>query len=85
MDPSISKELGELAPKSLKKHEFREFNILGQFNLGFIIAQHKDTFYMVDQHAADEKYQFESNLAKSKEPECINCFEEREITPIESD
>jgi DNA mismatch repair ATPase MutL len=40
---------------------------------------------MVDQHAADEKYQFEKNLAKSKQPDCINCFEQKDITTIEAD
>lgn len=40
---------------------------------------------MVDQHAADEKTQYENNLQKSRKLECINCFEEKEITPIQRD
>jgi DNA mismatch repair protein PMS2 len=34
--------------------------ILGQFNLGFIVAEHKDDLYILDQHACDEKYNFET-------------------------
>ncbi len=32
--------------------------ILGQFNLGFIIARLNDDLYILDQHACDEKYRF---------------------------
>jgi len=34
--------------------------IIGQFNLGFIIAYLDDDLYILDQHACDEKYKFES-------------------------
>lgn len=34
--------------------------ILGQFNLGFMIAEHGDDLYILDQHACDEKYNFET-------------------------
>ena len=85
IDKTVSQELGEHAPKSVKKQDFQYFDILGQFNLGFIISHHHQTLYMVDQHAADQKYQFQRNLEKSKRPECINCFEEKEITPIQRD
>ncbi len=33
--------------------------ILGQFNLGFILARHGDDVFIVDQHAAAEKTTFE--------------------------
>ena len=33
--------------------------VVGQFNLGFIIARIKSDLFIVDQHAADEKYNFE--------------------------
>lgn len=33
--------------------------IIGQFNLGFIIAEVDGALWIVDQHAADEKYNFE--------------------------
>ncbi len=36
--------------------DFKDMKILGQFNLGFIIAEHKGDIYILDQHACDEKY-----------------------------
>ena len=30
--------------------------IIGQFNLGFIIAEYHNDLYILDQHACDEKY-----------------------------
>lgn len=38
---------------------FAEMEILGQFNLGFIVTKLKEDLFLVDQHAADEKYNFE--------------------------
>lgn len=34
--------------------------ILGQFNLGFIIARFGSDLFIIDQHATDEKYNFET-------------------------
>ncbi|CAH8575009.1 unnamed protein product [Heterobilharzia americana] len=42
-----------------KKETFNSLKVLGQFNLGFIIARHNDDLFIVDQHASDEKYRFE--------------------------
>ena len=33
--------------------------ILGQFNHGFIIARLNSDLFIIDQHATDEKYNFE--------------------------
>ena len=33
--------------------------IIGQFNLGFILARLAGNLFIIDQHAADEKYNFE--------------------------
>lgn len=33
--------------------------IIGQFNLGFIIVKLEGHLFIVDQHATDEKYYFE--------------------------
>nr|XP_040134537.1 mismatch repair endonuclease PMS2 [Ictidomys tridecemlineatus] len=41
------------------KTMFAEMEVLGQFNLGFIITKLKEDIFLVDQHAADEKYNFE--------------------------
>ena len=34
-------------------------DIVGQFNLGFIIARLKGDLFIIDQHATDEKFRFE--------------------------
>ncbi|KAK9733657.1 hypothetical protein RND81_04G082200 [Saponaria officinalis] len=42
-----------------RKRDFRRMKVIGQFNLGFIIGKVEDDLFIVDQHAADEKYNFE--------------------------
>uniref|UniRef100_A0ACD5YW55 Uncharacterized protein n=1 Tax=Avena sativa TaxID=4498 RepID=A0ACD5YW55_AVESA len=42
------------------KDNFGEMEVVGQFNLGFIIGKLDQDLFIVDQHAADEKYNFES-------------------------
>ncbi|KAH6943764.1 hypothetical protein HPB50_026940 [Hyalomma asiaticum] len=46
--------------KQISKDMFAEMKIIGQFNLGFIITQLGEDLFIVDQHAADEKYNFET-------------------------
>nr|XP_020029460.1 mismatch repair endonuclease PMS2 isoform X1 [Castor canadensis] len=46
--------------KEISKAMFADMEILGQFNLGFIITKLKEDLFLVDQHAADEKYNFEA-------------------------
>ena len=43
------------------KEDFRKLKIIGQFNLGFILAVREDTnqLFIMDQHATDEKCTFE--------------------------
>lgn len=41
------------------KDMFKEMEIIGQFNLGFIITKLNSDIFMIDQHATDEKYNFE--------------------------
>lgn len=53
----------------IRKTDFAQMRIVGQFNLGFIIARRQvggargtptmDDLFIIDQHAADEKYNFE--------------------------
>ncbi|CAN4093078.1 unnamed protein product [Withania somnifera] len=42
-----------------KKEDFTRMKVIGQFNLGFIIGRLDQDLFIVDQHAADEKYNFE--------------------------
>ncbi|KAJ9696489.1 hypothetical protein PVL29_008622 [Vitis rotundifolia] len=50
--------------KLFKKQDFGRMKVIGQFNLGFIIGKLDQDLFIVDQHAADEKYNFE-HLAQS--------------------
>ncbi|EFA79872.1 MutL DNA mismatch repair protein [Heterostelium album PN500] len=47
-----------------KKEYFKDMSIIGQFNKGFIITRLGMDLFIIDQHAADEKYNYES-LQKS--------------------
>lgn len=58
-------EDNEKAAKALSrvisKPDFARMKVLGQFNLGFIITLLDDKdLYIIDQHASDEKYNFET-------------------------
>lgn len=48
----------------IKKTDFEEIDVIGQFNLGFIIARLRGDLFIVDQHASDEKHTYE-NLEKN--------------------
>ena len=41
-------------------------SIIGQFNKAFIISRFDDYLFIVDQHAADEKHNFERFQKKAK-------------------
>lgn len=71
----------------LSKSEFKQMRILGQFNCGFILAslwrESQEYIYIVDQHAADERFQLEtlkSNLKPSVQrlilPKCFSVSSE---------
>lgn len=52
---------------SLSKEEFRHMTVIGQFNLGFILAKCRNNhLWILDQHACDEKYNFERLCATTK-------------------
>ena len=42
-----------------RKDDFSRMRVVGQFNLGFILAALGDDLFIVDQHASDEIYNFE--------------------------
>ncbi|XP_069839929.1 mismatch repair endonuclease PMS2 [Dendropsophus ebraccatus] len=45
--------------KEISKEMFSKMDIIGQFNLGFIIGKLDSDLFIIDQHATDEKYNFE--------------------------
>jgi DNA mismatch repair protein PMS2 len=50
----------------ITKTDFNKMQVIGQFNLGFIVTRWRkceeglDDLFVIDQHAADEKYNFET-------------------------
>lgn len=54
--------------RTILKSDFAAMEILGQFNLGFIVARKQspptgstsDDLFIIDQHASDEKFNFET-------------------------
>ncbi|KAG9306232.1 hypothetical protein G9A89_016136 [Geosiphon pyriformis] len=61
--PDNEKVARELS-RVISKDDFNRMEIIGQFNLGFIIAKlvnpNGDDLFIIDQHASDEKYNFET-------------------------
>jgi DNA mismatch repair ATPase MutL len=50
----------------LKKEEFRDMQIIGQYNMGFILAKDAGgNIWILDQHACDEKHKFEKLCAET--------------------
>uniref|UniRef100_A0A669CTW0 Mismatch repair endonuclease PMS2 n=1 Tax=Oreochromis niloticus TaxID=8128 RepID=A0A669CTW0_ORENI len=59
INPGENHSAEEELKKEISKEMFKEMEIIGQFNLGFIITKLKSDLFMIDQHATDEKYNFE--------------------------
>nr|CCA17251.1 mismatch repair endonuclease pms1 putative [Albugo laibachii Nc14] len=59
--PLEEASIDALLHRVFQKQDFQSMEIIGQFNLGFIIAKYntKDLF-IIDQHASDEKFRYES-------------------------
>ncbi|KAH9458167.1 hypothetical protein MJO28_005235 [Puccinia striiformis f. sp. tritici] len=58
--------------RNVQKTDFEHMEIIGQFNLGFIIVRRReennsvDDLFIVDQHASDEKFNFEKLQRETK-------------------
>jgi DNA mismatch repair protein PMS2 len=61
IDADMNIQMDERAlMKMFQKEEFKELQVVGQFNKGFIMATLNVTdLFILDQHACDEKYNFE--------------------------
>ena len=62
LQPADSANLSAAASeleRVFEKSQFRQLEILGQFNLGFILARLGNDLFIIDQHASDEKFNFE--------------------------
>ena len=57
---------GSTATVSLSKADFSQMRVIGQFNMGFILALSLDgNLWILDQHACDEKFNFEALMAET--------------------
>ncbi|CAD7083664.1 unnamed protein product [Hermetia illucens] len=59
INPSKNKNAEEELEGGITKDMFARMDIIGQYNLGFIIVKFDDDLFIVDQHATDEMYNFE--------------------------
>ncbi|XP_021164897.2 mismatch repair endonuclease PMS2 isoform X1 [Fundulus heteroclitus] len=59
INPGENQSAEDELRREISKEMFKEMEIIGQFNLGFIITKLKSDIFMIDQHATDEKYNFE--------------------------
>ena len=103
-DESATRELSRV----IDKEDFANMEVVGQFNLGFIIARNRDRvttttesdgtderrdsegmstalddLFIVDQHAADEKYNFEKLQAETK-MESQKLFAYVQVLPVQA-
>ena len=58
--------VGQDAPRLLDRTDFLRMFVLGQFNLGFILTSLDGQLFIIDQHAADEKHNYESLVLDAK-------------------
>lgn len=59
ISPASNQTAEDELRKNISKDMFGKMKIIGQFNQGFIISKLDRDLFIIDQHAADEKYNFE--------------------------
>lgn len=80
---------------TIAKSDFEDMRIIGQFNLGFILAtrssrnehgKHSDELFIIDQHASDEIYNFSRlSLSTTLTPQPLVRPHPLELTAIEEE
>ncbi|KAJ3558446.1 hypothetical protein NM688_g920 [Phlebia brevispora] len=103
-DPDLTRDAGlsnaedtaradEALSRIIEKADFASMEVVGQFNLGFIVVRRRkekgassgqasgsiDDLFIVDQHAADEKYNFET-LQRTTKIESQKLFRPLELS-----
>ncbi|KAI5966940.1 PMS1 [Candida pseudojiufengensis] len=58
-ETSVNKNLEDKEIYHISKSDFLQMKLIGQFNLGFILVSYNSNLFIIDQHASDEKYNFE--------------------------
>ena len=65
-DPSVVRVVPpSLLFRVVSKADFARMRVIGQFNLGFIITRLDSDLFIIDQHAADEKFRYEALMRNS--------------------
>ncbi|XP_053683358.1 mismatch repair endonuclease PMS2 [Sabethes cyaneus] len=59
INPSSNRAAEDELQTEISKSEFTRMEIIGQFNLGFIVVRLDQDMFIIDQHASDEKFNFE--------------------------
>ncbi|XP_032229568.2 mismatch repair endonuclease PMS2 [Nematostella vectensis] len=59
ISPENNSAAEEELTRNIQRGSFARMEIVGQFNLGFILAKLDNDLFIIDQHASDEKYNFE--------------------------
>ena len=52
--------------QQITKEMFQKMQVLGQFNLGFILVKLNGNLFIIDQHATDEKFRYETLRKETK-------------------
>lgn len=60
INPVFNSKCEEELSREISKTSFKEMAVVGQFNLGFIITRLDEDLFIIDQHATDEIYNFET-------------------------
>ncbi|XP_070187298.1 mismatch repair endonuclease PMS2-like isoform X1 [Littorina saxatilis] len=91
INPTDNKTAEEELQREISKDMFAKMDVLGQFNLGFIIAKNGEDLFIVDQHATDEKYNFEMlqrhTVLQSQQlihPQCLELTASNEVILIDN-
>ncbi|KAK6040878.1 DNA mismatch repair protein [Cooperia oncophora] len=66
LNPSENELAEKELERTLRKSDFAQMSVIGQFNNGFIITRLRNNLFIVDQHASDEKYNFERFQKKAR-------------------
>ncbi|KAG7194384.1 uncharacterized protein KQ657_004596 [Scheffersomyces spartinae] len=61
----LQEEQEERMSYTVSKEDFSRMNIIGQFNLGFILVSKDKNLFIVDQHASDEKFNYEKLMRET--------------------
>ena len=82
MDESKSAE--EELTRKFTKNSFKDLEIIGQFNKGFIIGKLGQDLFLIDQHASDEKFNFEKLMSKKMGRQKMVCSKRLKLNPGEN-